>query len=187
MTLHLSQIFLTDARTFIKPSFQQLVPLNTSARPERAPYCRPSNSTVKQLYDPAPGSIVRRKLHSHQISRTQPDKIRGARTCCVRDHQILILQLQSIARTGKEIHHRCLPTADFRLLAPALHGLVKTQGPSAVIATVCSKCAEFRPSSVTAVHRSGRTRLPALPAFTIGSIASTIPSFNRGFSFLRSI
>ena len=44
-------------------------------------------------------------------------------------------------------------------------------------------CAEYFPSSVTAVHLSGFTRLPAAPAFTIGSMASTIPSFNRGFSF----
>src|SRR5438128_1269470 len=65
-------------------------------------------------------------------------------------------------------------------------GQVNTQGPFAVIATVCSKCAEYFPSSVTAVQRSAFTRLPAFPAFTIGSIASTIPSFNRGFSLRRS-
>src|ERR1700733_12690755 len=69
---------------------------------------------------------------------------------------------------------------------PVPHGLVNTQGPFAVIATVCSKCAEYLPSSVTAVQRSAFTRLPGFPALTIGSIASTIPSFNRGFSLRRS-
>src|SRR5882757_7034381 len=73
-----------------------------------------------------------------------------------------------------------------KILPKFVYGLVKTQGPFAVIATVCSKCAEYFPSSVTAVQRSALTRLPAFPAFTIGSIASTIPSFNRGFSLRRS-
>src|SRR5260370_40108562 len=77
--------------------------------------------------------------------------------------------------------------SDFHDPVPSYsYGLVNTQGPFAVIATVCSKCAEYFPSSVTAVQRSGFTRLPAFPAFTIGSIASTIPSFNRGFSLRRS-
>ena len=66
------------------------------------------------------------------------------------------------------------------------HGLVNTHGPSAVTATVCSKCAEYFPSSVTAVHLSGLTRLPGFPAFTMGSIASTMPSLSRGFSLRRS-
>ena len=37
-----------------------------------------------------------------------------------------------------------------------------------------------------AVQRSERIFMSAPPRFTIGSIARTIPSFNRGFSFLRS-
>src|SRR5580658_4694057 len=72
--------------------------------------------------------------------------------------------------------------SDFHKSFPVPYGLVNTQGPFAVIATVCSKCAEYLPSSVTAVQRSAFTRLPGFPALTIGSIASTIPSFNRGFS-----
>src|SRR5580658_11020900 len=74
----------------------------------------------------------------------------------------------------------------FHNFSNTLYGLVSTQGPLAVTATVCSKCAEYFPSSVTAVHLSALTRLPGLPAFTIGSMASTIPSFRRGFSLRRS-
>src|SRR5579863_5174203 len=120
---------------------------------------------------------MRGKLHSHPISRPQPHKIRRARPGGVRHNQILVLQLQPVSGTRQKLDHDGL----------LLQGLVSTHGPFEVIATVCSKCAEFFPSSVTAVQRSGRTRLPATPAFTIGSIASTIPSFSRGFSFLRSI
>src|SRR5215475_7295487 len=67
------------------------------------------------------------------------------------------------------------------------YGRVKTHGPLLVTATQCSKCAEFDPSFVTAVQRSFKTNASGPPAFTIGSTASTMPSFNRGFSFFRSI
>jgi hypothetical protein len=50
----------------------------------------------------------------------------------------------------------------------------------------CSKCAEFDPSFVTAVHLSFNTTVSGFPAHTIGSTASTIPGFNRGFSLRRS-
>jgi hypothetical protein len=40
---------------------------------------------------------------------------------------------------------------------------------------VCSKCADREPSTVTTVHRSGIVRVDALPALTIGSMASVSP------------
>src|SRR5215471_12885795 len=46
-------------------------------------------------------------------------------------------------------------------------GRVKIQGPLAVTATVCSKCAEGLQSAVSAVH-SSRIRTSGRPAFTIG-------------------
>jgi hypothetical protein len=55
-----------------------------------------------------------------------------------------------------------------------------------VIATQCSKWAEYDPSFETAVQRSFETFDSGRPAFTIGSMASTMPGFNRGFSFFRS-
>ena len=47
--------------------------------------------------------------------------------------------------------------------------------PSRVTTTVCSKCADRLPSRVTAVQPSDSTFTAGLPAFTIGSIASTMP------------
>src|SRR6185369_12533937 len=69
---------------------------------------------------------------------------------------------------------------------PGFYGRVRTHGPFSVTATQCSKCAEQDPSLVTAVHLSLRTFDSGPPALTIGSIASTMPSLSRGFSFLRS-
>src|SRR5215472_1266876 len=59
-------------------------------------------------------------------------------------------------------------------------GRVKTQGPLFVTATVCSKCAESLPSSVTAVQSSSKMRTAGPPEFTIGSIARTSPCCKRG-------
>src|SRR5690242_1309872 len=119
---------------------------------------------------------MRRKLDAHPIAGPQPHKILDSGPGGVSHHSVLILQSQAVGCAGQQLHH-------LRLLA---HGLVSTHGPSAVMATVCSKCAEYLPSSVTAVHLSGFTRLPGFPAFTMGSIASTMPSFKRGFSLRRS-
>src|ERR1700760_1424185 len=101
---------------------------------------------------------MRRKFHSHSISRTHPYKIHYGRARRMRHHHIFVRQLQTVHRAGEQLHNSRV----FRH-----HGLVKTHGPSAVTATVCSKCAEYFPSSVTAVHLSARTRLPGAPAFTM--------------------
>src|SRR5690606_8126105 len=57
---------------------------------------------------------------------------------------------------------------------------VSTSGPFFVTATVCSKCADRLPSRVTAVQPSDSIFTPGLPTFTIGSIASVMPSARRG-------
>src|SRR5260370_8057523 len=54
-------------------------------------------------------------------------------------------------------------------------GLVKIQGPFAVTATVCSKCAEGLPSAVSATHSSPMST-SGRPAFTISSTAVACPS-----------
>src|ERR1019366_2204824 len=46
---------------------------------------------------------------------------------------------------------------------------VKTSGPSAVTAIVCSKCAERRPSAVTTLQPSSSISVSGDPALTIGS------------------
>src|ERR1041385_8912902 len=50
---------------------------------------------------------------------------------------------------------------------------VSTSGPSAVIATVCSKCALGWPATVTTVQPSFRVRVCNEPIFTMGSSAKT--------------
>src|SRR6476620_591330 len=57
---------------------------------------------------------------------------------------------------------------------------VRIHAPLAVIATVCSKCADRLLSRVTAVQPSDSTFTAGLPAFTIGSMASTMPSPTLG-------
>jgi glutamate formiminotransferase/formiminotetrahydrofolate cyclodeaminase len=63
--------------------------------------------------------------------------------------------------------------------------VVSTRGgpPFSRMATVCSKCAESDPSSVTTVHLSSRVRMSAPPMFTMGSMASVIPGMSRGPRF----
>jgi hypothetical protein len=61
----------------------------------------------------------------------------------VRNHHILVGQLQPVRRARKQIHYRRFITDACPLTpVPFIHGLVRTHGPFAVTATVCSKCAE---------------------------------------------
>jgi len=68
-------------------------------------------------------------------------------------------------------------------LLPSDEPRVNTRGPSSVMATVCSKCADNDPSTVTIVHLSLSVFVAGPPTFTIGSIASVRPdtSFSRRF------
>jgi hypothetical protein len=57
---------------------------------------------------------------------------------------------------------------------------VSTQGPAAVMATVCSKWADQPPSSLTTVQPSSSRRVSALPSTSSGSMASAMPSASTG-------
>src|SRR5882724_4035764 len=106
----------------------------------------------------------------------------------MRQYLVLILKLylEHCVRQGLDDHCHHLNRVFLRQSvsrfcqrsSPALlaNYCVKTRAPSAVTATVCSKCALKLPSSVTAVQPSSNTWTPGLPTFTIGSIASTMPS-----------
>src|SRR5580693_8986436 len=150
INLHLSQIFLTDARTFIK--------------------------LTDLLQNPSPRQIVLPELDFHAVARQQPDPIPYRRSRSMSQDLRLITQLEPVQQARQLFHDNSLNR----------HGLVKTQGPLAVTATQCSKWAEYDPSFATAVHLSFKTFASGFPAFTIGSIASTIPSRSRGFSFRLS-
>src|SRR5512133_3924685 len=70
--------------------------------------------------------------------------------------------------------HGCIP------LMWQIQSKVRISGPLSVIATVCSKCADNRPSTVTDVHPSANTFTSYDPSLTIGSIASTMPALSFG-------
>src|SRR5215510_1046329 len=95
-----------------------------------------------------------------------------------RDHRTGPARLQphAIQRVRQRLGHdaRYLRTGTGTSLAVRIHG------PSAVTATVCSKCADRLLSRVTAVQPSPNTFTAGFPAFTIGSIANTMPSASRG-------
>jgi hypothetical protein len=78
---------------------------------------------LQQLNDPASRPVVRRTFHAHPISRPQPLKIPDARARRVRNHQILIGQLQPVGGTRKQIDNDCFFTGPWPL-APVFHGLV---------------------------------------------------------------
>jgi len=70
--------------------------------------------------------------------------------------------------------------ARYRRALTATSRAVRIHGSPDVTATVCSKCADRLVSRVTAVHPSASTFTAGFPAFTMGSIASTMPSASRG-------
>ena len=94
----------------------------------------------------------------------------------VREHLQTPIEPDAVDRARQRLGHRsrqCLTEA-------GTSRAVRIQGSPAVTATVCSKCADRLLSRVTAVQPSASTLTAALPAFTIGSIASTMPSLSRG-------
>src|SRR4029079_2540659 len=70
--------------------------------------------------------------------------------------------------------------AGYRRAATCTSLGVRIHAALAVIATVCSKCADRLLSRVTAVQPSDSTLTAGLPAFTIGSTAQTQPSHDTG-------
>src|SRR5262249_42218692 len=94
----------------------------------------------------------------------------------VRLHQVPVLQLHAIHRARQKLGDH----ADYLRALTGTSLAVRIHGSPAVTATVCSKCADRLPSRVTAVHPSASTFTAAPPAFTIGSIARTMPSVSRG-------
>src|SRR5277367_924 len=150
MTLHLSQIFFTDARTFMtapNPSWLLLVPVD----------------------DPAARQIVRAELHRYAITGKNADEIFPHAARYMRQHLVLVLELYLEHGVRQGLNNRChyfnrvflrQTLSRFRRFCAGSTQsayCVKIVAPSAVTATVCSKCALKLPSCVTAVQPSLNT------------------------------
>src|SRR5689334_17720334 len=102
----------------------------------------------------------------------------------MRQYFVAVIQLHAKHRVRQRLRYTPLRFDDVFLghSPPVVsYNFVKIRGgPLGWIAIVCSKCAERLPSFVTAVHWSSNTRTSLFPMFTIGSIASTIPTCSRG-------
>ena len=134
---------------------------------------------------PSPRQVVLGELDFHAVARQKPDPIPLCRSGSMRQNLRLVSQLEPVQQARQFFDYYGFDRS-LAVAARYRHGLVKTHGPFAVTATQCSKCAEYDPSFATAVHLSFKTFASGFPAFTIGSIARTMPSRNRGFSFRRS-
>src|SRR6202012_5117473 len=71
-------------------------------------------------------------------------------------------------------------SSPFGMCPVVLSSAVSTQGPSAVMATVCSKCAAQLPSAVMTVQSSSSSTVSGSPSMIIGSMASAMPARSRG-------
>src|SRR5262245_17477028 len=162
---------------FDRRSYLHRVPLSTPA------------TLLEPIGDPASGQVVRRQLDLHAVARQDPDEIHPHLAADVREHLVAVLELYPEHRVGQRLDHRSL---DFDRVffghRPRLGAagpdwplrLVSTSGPSSVTATVCSKCAAWLPSWVTAVQPSSRIRTSQVPMVTMGSIARTMPGRSCG-------
>ena len=80
INLHLSQIFFTDARTFIF-------------------------SLANLLYNSSPRQVVLPELDFHAVARQQPDPIPLRRSGAVRQNLRLVSQLEPVDQARQLFHH----------------------------------------------------------------------------------
>jgi hypothetical protein len=71
INLHLSQIFFTDARTFMVPSLEARRPGHVST--SLAAAMRPARKNLS--HDPSPRTVMRGHIHFHPVARQEPDEI----------------------------------------------------------------------------------------------------------------
>src|SRR5712691_2633038 len=117
--------------------------------------------------DPPPRDIHARKLDLHAVADQHPDEVPVDAIRDVGDNLAALVQPHAIQRARQLLHNR----SGYRRTVAGTSRAVRIHGSPAVTATVCSKCA---------VQPSASTFTVGLPAFTIGSIASTMPSVSRG-------
>src|SRR3954447_7098504 len=156
----------------LEPSFS--ISLSGSGRP--ALRRLQSEASCKLPNYPSAPAIDRREFQAHPVADQHPDEIPVDAIGNVRRDERPAIELHAI----KPARKLCLHAPDYFRAATGTSLAVRIHGPSAVTATVCSKCADRLRSRVIAVQPSDSTLTAALPAFTIGSIASTMPSASRG-------
>src|SRR5712692_279521 len=169
-TLQCSQIFFTDARTFMMAA-----PFSALRDP----------GLLVPIHDPAAGQVVRGHLYRDLVTRQDLDEVHPHLARDVGQQPVAVLQLHAKRRVRERLDHGTfdLDALFLRQTDPFYRSSASTErisGPSGPTATVCSKCADHRPSFVATVQPSGRVTTANPPAFTIGSIASTCPTNNRG-------
>ena len=121
------------------------------------------------VHDTAPGKIVWAELDRNPVAGEYADKILSHPSRNVRQNLVLVLKLTlniafgsvsttvAITSIASSFDKRYPDSARDTYPAGFLTYCVKITAPSAVTATVCSKCALKLPSSVTAVHPSLNT------------------------------
>jgi len=146
ITLHLSHIFFTEARTFISlrrrpfPRWEEIAG-QAKACPTRLPH--PAASSFQQSHQPPSRRVVRAQLDRHPIAGPNPDKIPRSLAGRVNQRLSAVVQVHPVTQAGQQLDH---PRLDLRpaalVLRRPVHGRVNTHGPSGVTATQCSKWAE---------------------------------------------
>src|SRR5215468_7096639 len=87
--LHFTQIFLTDALTFMTDSASLS-----------------SASSLVPINDPAPRQVVRRQLHEDLVAGEDADEVLPHLPGDVREHLMLVFQLHLEHRVGQRFHDR---------------------------------------------------------------------------------
>ena len=152
----------------------------------------------KLLDNPAPARIVRHQRHSHPVADDHADVVASHGTRQVRRHlmppvefdpnQVAREQLEDNA-LSRPIRQACgsspfaplVLTSGYAEAPQTPHPASSTRGTRLRSPPPCARSAPTGALSfVTAVHPSPSTFTAGLPAFTIGSIARTMPSASRG-------
>src|SRR5512146_3593781 len=98
MTLHLSQIFFTDARTFMSVLSSQKSVLRNSF-----------SSTAKELFVPihnsSPGQVVGRKFHRHAVPGKDTNEVLAHFAGDMRQYLMLVLQFDLEHGVGQRLDH----------------------------------------------------------------------------------